>query len=192
MRAVRAATLALTTVFLSAPALAQEGWVDRGVRARGLAAGWGTAWKYGIPGYGKTTTDVQFVAFHPGLGWFAIDRGEVFGEAALFVYYRPYVTFAAGPVAIGGRYHFRDQGRLLPFVSGGTGLILTTLDIVELDRTLNGQVFYGAGVRWLRTRGPHWRVEVRNHHISNAGTAGENLGLNAFMVLVAAEWLLRR
>jgi hypothetical protein len=32
---------------------------------------------------------------------------------------------------------------------------------------------------------------VRNHHISNAGTKGENLGLNAFVLLVGVEWLLQ-
>jgi len=97
---------------------------------------------------------------------------------------------AAGPIAIGGRYHFGSRGRILPFVSGGTGIILMSLDIPELDRTINGQVFYGAGVRIRRGRNPGWRIEVRNHHISNAGTAGENLGLNAFMLLLGVEWFL--
>ena len=191
MRFLPAACLCVASAAVATPAFGQQAPVDRGTHVRSLAAGWGTAWRYGIPGYGKTTSDVQFVAFHPGLGWFLIDRGEVFGEAAMFVYYRPETTFAAGPIAIGGRYHLRGRGRLLPFVSGGTGLIFTALDIPELDRTLNGQVFYGAGVRWVRARGPHWRIEVRNHHISNAGTAGANLGLNAFMIIVGAEWFLR-
>ncbi len=177
----------------AAPAAAQEDVLDRGARVRSLAGGWGSAWKFGIPGYGKTTTDARFVAFHPSLGWFVIDRGEVFGEAALFVYYRPVTTVAAGPIAIGGRYHLRDTGAVLPYVSGGAGLIFTTLDIVELDRTFNFQLFYGGGVRWRPGGGnPTWRLEFRNHHISNAGTAGENLGLNALMVIGGIEWILGR
>ena len=182
---------ACAALALSMPALAQDSRVETGVRVRSLAAGWGTAWAYGIPGWGKTTSDVQFVAFHPGLGWFVVDRGEVFGEAALFAYYRPESTVAVGPIAIGGRYHFRDRGRLIPFVSGGAGLIATTLDLQELDRRFNGQLFYGVGVRWLRSRGPHWRVEMRNHHISNAGTAGENLGINAATAVAGVQWVLR-
>jgi hypothetical protein len=173
-------------------ALAQDGPVDRGVRVRTLAGGWGTGWRYGIPGYGKTTTDVEFVAFHPSLGWLVIDRGEVFGEVALFGYYQPVASVAVGPLAIGGRYHFRDAGRVLPFVSGGAGVLITPIDIVELDRTFNFQVFYGAGLRWRGARNPGWRLEIRNHHISNAGTAGENLGLNAMMLIGGIEWLLRR
>ena len=191
-RAVRLAVL-VVSLALAAPAAAQDGPVGRGARVRSLAVGWGTAWKFGIPGYGKTTTDAEFVAFHPSLGWFVIDRGEVFGEAALFAYYQPVGHIAVGPIAIGGRYHFRDRGRLLPFVSGGAGLILTALDIVELDRTFNFQVIYGAGLRWRpEGRNPTWRLEIRNHHISNAGTAGENLGLNAVMVIGGIEWILGR
>ena len=159
---------------------------------RTLAGGWGTGWRFGIPGYGKTTTDVEFVAFHPSLGWLVIDRGEVFGEVALFAYYQPRGALAVGPIAIGGRYHFRNRGRVLPFVSGGAGLIVTRLDIVELDRTFNFQVIYGAGVRWRGDRSRGWRLEIRNHHISNAGTAGENLGLNALMIIGGVEWLVRR
>jgi lipid A 3-O-deacylase len=185
----------VATVFamlaLPTTATAQPAETHRGVRVRAMAAGWGTAWRYGIPGYGKTTTDVRFIAWQPALGWFVTRRAEIFGEAALFIYSRPNATYAVGPMAIGARHHFRDRVRLLPFVSGGAGLVFTALDIAELDRRFNGQLFYGAGVRWLRRRGPHWRVEVRNHHISNAGTAGAILGLNAFMLLIGAEWLAR-
>jgi len=40
-------------------------------------------------------------------------------------------------------------------------------------------------------KGPHWVLEFRNHHTSNAGTAGENLGINAATVLVGVNWILR-
>jgi hypothetical protein len=80
---------------------------------------------------------------------------------------------------------------VLPFVSGGAGFVWTSLDVPEIDRIFNGQVFYGAGVRLRRERNPGWLIEVRNHHISNAGTEGENLGLNTFVILVGVEWLLQ-
>jgi hypothetical protein len=34
-------------------------------------------------------------------------------------------------------------------------------------------------------------LEFRNHHISNAGTRGENLGVNSAMVGGGVHWLLR-
>jgi hypothetical protein len=165
--------------------------LTRGVRARSLSGGWGTAWKYGVPGYGKTVSDVEFIAFHPALGWFVANRLELFGEATLLAYYEPSADITAGLAGFGGRYHFRGEGRVLPFVSGGAGLVWTSLDILEIDRVFNGQLFYGAGVRVRGERNPGWLIELRNHHISNAGTKGANLGLNAFMVVVGVEWLLR-
>lgn len=185
-----AAFVALVITAANVP-LAADDPTDRGVRARSLAGGWGTAWKYGVPGYGKTTSDVEFVAFHPALGWFVLDRLELFGEATLLVYYEPAADITAGFASIGGRYHFRSAGRVLPYFSGGAGLVWTTLDIVEIDRVFNGQLFYGAGVR-LRGggRNPGAIIEFRNHHISNAGTSGANLGLNSFAAVFGVEWLL--
>jgi hypothetical protein len=194
MPAMRAATFALVVSLAAvwpAAARAQDSPVDRGARARSLSGGWGDAWRFGIPGWGKTRSDAEFVAFHPAMGWFVLDRAELFGEATLFLYYRPTADVTAGLAGIGGRYHFRDRGRVLPFVSGGAGFVWTSLDVPEIDRIFNGQVFYGAGVRLRRERNPGWLIEVRNHHISNAGTKGENLGLNAVVILVGVEWLLQ-
>ena len=171
--------------------LAADDQTERGVRARSLSGGWGTAWKYAIPGYGKTTSDVEFVAFHPALGWFVGDRLELFGEATLLVYYEPTAEISSGLVGLGGRYHFGSAGRVLPYVSLGLGLVWTTLDVVEIDRVFNGQLFYGAGVRLRGERNPGAIIELRNHHISNAGTKGANIGLNALSVVVGVEWLLR-
>jgi hypothetical protein len=68
----------------------------------------------------------------------------------------------------------------------------SSIDVPEIDRLFNGQLFYGGGVRIRRDRNPGWLIEVRNHHVSNAGTRGENLGLNALMVIVGADWLIGR
>lgn len=144
----------------------------------------------GIPGWGKTLIDAEFVSFHPALGWFVRDGLELFGEGTLFVYYQPKPGVTAGLAGIGGRYHFRERGPVLPFVSAGAGFVWTSLNVPEIDRTFNGQLFYGAGVRIRRDRNPGWLIEIRNHHVSNAGTRGENLGLNALMVIIGADWLI--
>ena len=74
---------------------------------------------------------------------------------------------------------------------GITGLIWTDLGIIELDRTFNFQLIYGLGLRVIPPRGPGLLVELRSHHISNAGTAGENLGVNAATLLAGVQWVLR-
>jgi hypothetical protein len=49
------------------------------------------------------------------------------------------------------------------------GVAWTSLDVPEVDRVFN----------------------FRNHHISNAGTRGENLGITAGMLIVGVHRVLR-
>ena len=56
----------------------------------------------GTPGYGKTKSDVQFVAFHPQLGRFVTNHLELYGEGTLFLYSQPETAVGGGAAAIGG------------------------------------------------------------------------------------------
>lgn len=176
------------TLFLSGSAGAQEPPLLEGSRTRGLTGGWGHSWR---PFFGKTRSDIVFAAFAPRMGWFVTDRIELYGEGTLFLYYEPQVAVAGGLAGLSGRYYLRTRGRWIPYVHGGAGLIWTVLKVPEIDRIFNFQLFLGLGVRQGRPRGPRLVVEFRNHHISNAGTAGRNLGINAATVLAGVEWVLR-
>jgi lipid A 3-O-deacylase len=171
--------------------LAQARAFDADTGTRGLSWAWGQSWRPGFPGWGKTTSDIAFVAFHPQMGWFVTTRLELFGEGTLFFYHRPRPAVAAGLLPLAGRYHFRIDRAWTPYVTAGAGLILVPLDVPEIDRLFNFQVVFGAGVRWARQHGPGLILEVRNHHISNAGTAGENLGVNAATLVAGVQWILR-
>ena len=131
------------------------------------------------------------MAFHPRMGWFVSDRLELYGEATVVVYYQPHLDVAAGLGGLAGRYYLTASGRWIPYVHAGAGLVWTSLDVAEIDRIANVQLFVGVGWRQNRVRGPGWVFEFRNHHISNAETAGENLGINAAVTLAGAEWVLR-
>ena len=171
-------------------AAAAQTRVERGSRTRGLTAGWGHSWRPGVPGWSKTHSDVAFVAFHPRLGWFVADRLELGGEASLLGYYEPSPAIAAGVAGIAGRFHLTETRAWTPYATAGAGLLWTSLDVPEIDRVFNFQLFYGVGVRRVRRRNPGWILELRNHHISNAGTAGRNLGLNAATIVAGVEWIL--
>jgi hypothetical protein len=151
-------------------------------------AGWGHSWR---PIFGKTRTPIAFAAFHPRMGRFVIDRGELYGEATLFAYHKPEAAVAGGLGGLAGRYYLTTRGRWIPYVQGGAGLVWTSLDVPEIDRVFNFQLFFGIGWRQSRSSGPRWVIEFRNHHISNAGTAGENLGINAATILTGIEWVQR-
>ena len=189
---VRGCALAgiLLMTLLPLSAAGQQPRLAAGYWTRGLSGGWGDAWRYGVPGYGKTESDVRFVAFHPQLGRFVTDHLELHGEGTLLLYDRP-VTAVSGGLALGGRYHVWRDRRWTPYLASGAGLLWTSLDVSEIDRVFNFQIVYGLGVRTVPRRGPGLIVELRNHHISNAGTAGENLGLNAAVVVAGVQWVLR-
>jgi len=166
--------------------------ISKESRSMGLLGGWGHSWKLGWPGYGKTSTDVAFFAFYPQMGWFVSDRLELFGDGSLLIYHQPSLEIAAGLVGLAGRYHLWDDRTWIPYAMLGGGLIWTSLEeVIEIDRMFNFQVVFGAGVRLRPAKGPGFILEFRNHHISNAGTAGENRGINAGTFLAGIEWILR-
>lgn len=179
---------ALIVATVSAPAGAQEAPVGEGFRTRGLIGGWGHSWR---PIFGQTESDITFVAFHPRMGWFVTDRLELYGEGTVFLYDRPQAALSAGLGGLAGRYYLKTSGGWVPYVHAGAGLLWTSLDVPEIDRTFNFQLFMGVGWRQTRDKGPCLVFEFRNHHISNADTVGRNLGINAATILAGIEWVLR-
>ncbi|MGB7219177.1 MAG: acyloxyacyl hydrolase [Vicinamibacterales bacterium] len=179
---------ALIVASVSAPAGAQEAPVGEGFRTRGLIGGWGHSWR---PIFGQTQSEITFVAFHPRMGWFVTDRLELYGEGTVFLYDRPQAALAAGLGGLAGRYYLKTSGGWVPYVHAGAGLLWTSLDVPEIDRTFNFQLFMGVGWRQTRDKGPCLVFEFRNHHISNADTVGRNLGINAATILAGIEWVLR-
>jgi hypothetical protein len=168
--------------------LAEEPPFTTGSRTRGLIGGWGVGYR---PPWAPTRSDVVFGAFQPRIGWFVANRLELYGEGTLFLYTQPFPAISAGIGGLGARFHLRTSGRWIPYLLGGVGLLWTSLDVVEIDRTFNFQHFIGVGWRQNRSRGPRLVVELRNHHISNAGTAGTNWGVNAMMIQSGVEWILK-
>jgi lipid A 3-O-deacylase len=182
------AALALATAIATHAA---DPAVAAGHRTRGLVGGWGQGWLYGVPGWGKTRSDISFVAVHPRMGWFVTDRLEIYGEATLLLYQRPAAAISAGVGGLAGRLYWATDRTWMPYLTSGAGLLWTSLQVREIDRVFNFQIFYGAGVRQVKRRGAGLMIELRNHHISNAGTRGDNLGVNALTVLAGVEWTLR-
>jgi hypothetical protein len=179
------------TALLADPGVAQQLLFDSDSRTRGLSFGWGHSWSAGLPGYGKTQSDIQSIAFHPQMGWFVTSRLELYGEGTLLVHIQP-AAISGGLAGVAGRYHFRNDRNWTPYVSAGAGLLWTSLEVEEIDRVFNFQLLLGIGVRvFPKKRGASWIFEFRNFHISNAGTAGENLGVNSATILAGVAWILR-
>ena len=191
MDAVLLALLCLVPAAQAASPEPREALLARGYRTRALAASAGHSWNFGWNDASLATSTLQFVGFHPQLGWFQTSRLELYGEATLHVYWKPDADIFAGVMGIGARYHFFEDRAWTPYALGSLGLGWTSLDIVEIDRIFNFQVVWGFGVRQITRKGPGLMLEFRNHHISNAGTAGENIGINSAVFLAGVHWVLR-
>ena len=184
--------LAALALAASMVTLGAEPPIAKGHRTRGLVAGWGHRWPYGVPGWGKTRSDISFFAFHPRMGWFVADRVELYGEATLLLYQQPATAVSLGVGGLAGRLYWGTDRTWMPYAMLGAGLLWTSLHVREIDRVFNFQLFYGGGVRQVKASGPGLMIELRNHHTSNAGTRGDNLGVNALTLLAGLEWTLRR
>lgn len=191
-RCVWMLALAATVGWPVSAAAQQDTRLARGNQTRALAAGWGHSWLHGLPGYGKAVSDIQFVAFYPQMGWFLLSRLELYGEGTLHAYYQPEAAVFGGLMGAGGRYHFSNNRSWTPYVLLSGGLGWTSLDVVEIDRAFNFQLAFGVGLRQVTRRGPGWMFELRNHHISNAGTKGENIGVNAVTIVAGVHWVIRK
>ena len=114
-----------------------------------------------------------------GDGWY---RGQVsLGAEMVYLEFRePIVTHGIG-FTPRIKYTFVALGRLRPYLEFTGGPFWTDLGgrIREQANEFNFVLSGGVGVSWFITSQLAFNAGYRFHHISNAGTAFPNLGLNA-------------
>lgn len=177
------------------PAPDRPGTLRKGMMEWGVEVGYGIV--HDIP---DRTTDIDWVAVLPHVGYVFTDpvgpaflRGNVFGmiEPILAVTIRPFTGYMAGFTPV-GRYIVETGSALRPFLSFGAGFLRTNLGtrVRELGTRHNFTLQGGPGLLWFVGRQTAITIEYRFHHISNAGTATPNRGLNASFVLVGVSTFL--
>ncbi len=119
-----------------------------------------------------------------GTSWY---RGQmtVGGEVQFTQYVEPLTTYlvALTPTA---KYTFLVSDRLRPYVEVGAGLVWTDLGdrIPEKGSQFNFNLQVGAGLSYVLTPATSVNASYRFQHISNAGTAEPNLGIDAGVMLI--------
>jgi lipid A 3-O-deacylase len=96
----------------------------------------------------------------------------------LFVMFQEQRTYGFGTV-LQARYFLDVAGAVVPFFSAGAGVLLTNRDTPPDTSRLNFMPQVGAGVAIVDVGGPLFTLEYRLHHISNAGLADWNPGINS-------------
>lgn len=162
--------------------------LQAGMVEAGLAAGYGKA----VEIFGTTDERPQLALIVPRIGYFLTNtrgpvplRGnlEIVGEPLFALTTEPTSTLAKGASAL-VRYHFWTGTRLLPVAEAGAGIIDINRAVSrDLGRDLNFSLHLGGGVLYfVRERWALW-LQYRHLHVSNAGTAAPNSGMNSNLVI---------
>jgi lipid A 3-O-deacylase len=85
------------------------------------------------------------------------------------------------PVAL--KWNFASRHRVTPYVELGGGLLFTNTQVPPGTSRVNFTPQGAVGVHFLRSK-YNWSAEVRFMHISNAGLATPNPGINTIQVRI--------
>ncbi len=86
-------------------------------------------------------------------------------------------------------YNFETGTQFVPFLSAGAGAYWTNLNVNELGSRWNGAPQGGIGVKYFINDTTNLSVMGRIRHISNAGTASPNRGLDSGQILLGINFL---
>ena len=179
----RRAALAVLGALLAAGAAAQDAASPPPI-PEGRPPEWSLQAGYGFqfnPNGGRSHE--RLFLFEPGVGLRLGPRFEYVAEAHVARYFSP-EGYMVGVVPLGVRYN-AGSAAIRPYFQVGLGLgwtDLTELDVI--DRRFNFLIQGSVGLRGAITETQAWTFEARYSHVSNAGTAYPNLGLNCLVFLL--------
>jgi hypothetical protein len=144
-----------------------------------LAGGYG--WTIGT---GPSDPNLQYVALFPELAW-PVKPHVAYTITGYVSRWFPQQGWVAGFFPAGGRLELIRGRRNAPYISAAVGVGWTDLtELDEIDRRFNFLAQWGAGIRHRMPGGRDWFAELRYLHVSNAGTAGNNWGLNTLLLMI--------
>jgi hypothetical protein len=144
---------------------------------------------HSVPG-GTTDTGVWNVGLR--YGWiltrphgpgFLKGRFEyVLDAVPAFLVFQPANTaFGAGFSPLGLKWNFATRGTIVPYLELNGGTLFTNHDVPVGTNNVNFTSAAALGMHLLRER-YDWSLELRYMHISNAGLATPNAGINTVQV----------
>lgn len=132
---------------------------------------------HGLPHVGYVVTDER------GPGWL---RGnlEVLAEPAVVRFEAETSSVTAGGLSVLGRWLFAGVGRVRPYLEAGVGLLVGDFNLRQTDCDVNYVLQGGPGVLVRVGERAALTAGYRFHHVSNADTCRNNLGLNSSLFLL--------
>lgn len=172
---------------LFALAPAAFGW-DTSEDTWAMLGGYGQS----IPDWGRTTERVETIDIVPryshltiddlGSGWFKGFHSTLI-ELPVHVVTSPDVSAMVG-LNLLACYTFTASDQWRPYIFGGGGPVYSFADIPGMGARWNGNYQFALGLEHPLAPSQSLLLEIRYHHISNAGTEEPNDPLNSIKFLV--------
>ena len=177
-----AALLLLCSLLAWAQARPEDGghelqlWTGGGHSVSGGASNTGV-WNSGLR-YGWILTRPHGPGFLKGRFEYAVDAVPLF-----MVFQRTNTAYGGGVNPLGLKWDFATRGRIAPYLELGGGILFTTHEVPTGTSSVNFTSGAALGTHFLGNE-HNWSLEVRYMHISNAGLAKLNPGINTVQVRV--------
>jgi len=157
------------------------GSVGGGLGMRILGSGHAHDWGLGVAQYGIMLSGVVATDH-----WY---RGNVEFVAQLFggEQFHPDTAYIVGMTPM-LRYNFALGHRVVPFIDAGAGVTFTDIRDGDLSTTTEFNLQLGAGARFFMCDNLALTLQYRFIHLSNAGAASPNLGVNTGSLLLGLAW----
>jgi lipid A 3-O-deacylase len=136
-----------------------------------------SAWNLGLR-YGWVLTNPHLPGPLKGRFEYAVDA------VPAFVVFQPGNTaYGAGVNPVNFKWNFSSFGRVVPYLELSGGTLFTNHEVPALTSKVNFTSGAAFGAHFLRGKW-NWSAEVRYLHISNAGLARPNPGINTVQIRV--------
>lgn len=183
---MRSSLFLIALVMIASAALAQTGpeeggheielWAGGG---HSVAGGRGNTGAFNVGArYGWILTGPHLPGLLRGRFEFAVDAVPVF-----FAFQPANTAYGAGFDPLGLKWNFERRGRLSPYLELTGGVLFTNHDVPTGTNTVNFMDQAALGTHILGAK-YNWSIELRYMHISNAGLATPNPGVNTVQVRV--------
>lgn len=149
-------------------------WAGGGHSVAGGRSGTG-AFNAGLR-YGWIISDLHLPGFLRGRFEYAVDA------VPLFLVFQPANTaYGVGFNPLGLKWNFERHGRFSPYLELGGGVLFTNHNVPTYTNDVNFTPSAAFGTHVLGAK-YNWTVELRYLHISNAGLATPNPGINTVQI----------
>lgn len=128
--------------------------------------------------YGWVLTDPHLPGFLRGRFEYAVDA-----EPAYLIFQPANTAYGVGFNPFALKWDFVTRGRLAPYLELSGGALFTDHNVPTYTNTVNFTSAAALGTHVLGEK-YNWSIEVRYLHISNAGLASPNPGINTVQVRV--------